>query len=334
MHYQSGKPMGTILKMDKVTNIPKELPTDHCMTFNPITIEYEAKLCTEMFKIICRLDKSAEIRQKLANINNIGGYIRVTKQQKLGKVLLRKIKNNIQLLPTGNCDVLTHPVVPLLQHSIELVKAISLEEINWYRFPKLFDFLLNDIDNIKKLDTPATFLENFNNFMIAKPHQTAVYDEVNDVVCKMNESLVTITSTTETPRTPTKAPEEILILKNPKLDQDLVIDTDFYKFNLTDFILAITSLVVTIIAVTNSVYLVYQHKCKGKIRLNKQKKEEEKERSKVPIHSILKKKVTFNLDPPLQKTFLNGQKSSPKIEQNKTPIGSSPIPVRVIKINT
>ena len=64
-----------------------------------------------------------------------------------------------------------------------------------------------------------------------------------------------------------------------------------------------------------------------------QKKEEEKERSKVPIHSILKKKVTFNLDPPLQKTFLNGQKSSPKIEQNKTPIGSSPIPVRVIKIN-
>lgn len=336
MSYQSGKPMGTILKIDTITNIPNNLPENHCMTFNPITIQYEPKPCTEKYKIVCRIDKTDEIRQKLANIDNVEGYIRLAKKQKLGKVLLRKIKENIKLLPKANCDVLTHPVIPLFQHCIELIKTISLEEINWHKFPKLFDFFLNDIESMRRLDTPVTFIENFDNLMITKTYQTSFYDEVNNVVCKMNESLVAKTSTTEAPRTPTKAPEEILILNDPKVDLDLVSDADFYKFNLTDFILAITSLVVTIIAVTNSVYLVYQNKCKGKIKLNKQKKEDEEKKEKkkleVPIHSILKKNVTLNLDGPPQKTFV-GTNSSPKVEQGKTTIASSPVPARVMKIN-
>jgi hypothetical protein len=92
-------------------------------------------------------------------------------------------------------------------------------------------------------------------------------------------------------------------------------------------------LVVTIIAVTNSVYLVYQNKCKKKLKLNKQKKEDEekKERTKldVPIHSILKTSPNKNviaLDPPQQKTFIGGL--GPKIEPSKIIKASSPIPVR------
>jgi hypothetical protein len=121
------------------------------------------------------------------------------------------------------------------------------------------------------------------------------------------------------------------------MDYDLDSDDDFYKFNLTDFILAITSLVVTVIAVTNSVYLVYQNKCKKKHKIEKMKKEDEekKERNKeVPIHSILKtskENVKITLDPPPQKTFIGGLGS--KVEPSKIIKESSPIPVRVMKIN-
>ena len=38
---------------------------------------------------------------------------------------------------------LTLPVIPLFHHSIETFKIILLEEIHWYKFPKLFDLFAN-----------------------------------------------------------------------------------------------------------------------------------------------------------------------------------------------
>jgi hypothetical protein len=205
-----------------------------------------------------------------------------------------------------------------------------MDDINWTIFPDQFAYFVTNIRDIRNLNFPNTFSEYLNTFINLHQDFTMAYDQGQNLLCPIKRALIPKKQNL-TP-TPLGNPREGLVLVNPmgsnpatdssNLDLtgsdsnlDTASDDEFYKFNLTDFILALTSLVVTVIAVSNSVYLIYNNKCKVRLdnlEIGDEQKEDEPKPSQVKIHSILKnsnvkkldKKVEF-VDQPKQKTFWN-----------------------------
>ena len=350
MTYQSGKPIENILKMDVETIVPDSLADGHCMTFNPITAQYVAKPCTEKFKVMCVIEKSPDILDKLAYINNIKGYIDLIKRQTIGKLLLNKIGKHLNSLPKFTCDMETYPIMPLLYAGLENIKEMAFTEINWHKFPGQFEYFLQDIEAIRALGVPSTFLDQLSAIMHANENEVTVIDDVNNVICKIDKGRLSPSVFEEIdPTAPLKAGEGTLTLSEPTLpksERELELEqlSEFYKFTLTDFILAVTSLVVTIIAVSNSIYLIYNNKCKKKFKRQDEEEEEEKELREeikaISIKPILRKprmqkinhdnKVTFNdenFSPPPQKTFW-GKFRGKKLGHSTESLAESPRPVR------
>jgi hypothetical protein len=299
------------------------------------------------------LHKTPDILNKLAFISNIKKYISLIKRQSITKILQNKIGRNLNSLPQYTCDLETYPIIPLLYVGMENLKEMAFSEIDWHKFPAQLEYFTQDIESIRALGVPSTFLEELSSIMNANENDVIISDERNNVLCKLEKGRVPPAIFKNTKTAPLKAGEGISPLIDPaippvitKSDREIELEqlSEFYKFTLTDFILAVTSLVVTIIAVSNSIYLIYNNKCKKKLKRQDEEEEEEKELREeikaISIKPILRKprmqkinhenRVTFNdekFSPPPQKTFwakIRGKKLGHSTES----LAESPRPVR------
>jgi len=225
--------------------------------------------------------------------------------------------------------------------------ALAVEDINWQKFPSLFDLFLRDVITIRQLGPFTTFIDNFNMLLASRENEKVVFDEQNYAVCKYPIEAYLPPVTEESSPTPIVDTREEILRLSERIEQEIEDDLveNFYNFNLTDFILALTSLVITVIAVANSVYLIYTNKCRPKSKVKRNEieiKEEEEEREEiktVKTRSILRKprqkkiytnNVTFSdeiCDPPPQKTFWEKIRRKSLRHSIESP-AESPRPVR------
>jgi len=246
VEYISNEQLLTVVPGFPRFQVPLQLQRPTCLLFDPSIPNYVTAACNSKASVICVIEKSDTLLtklslhklmdDKLADLNRL----KITPSQKL------KITKNFESLPAGSCghDLTRTSLIQfmgLLNPSIE-GQSDPIDLAN------LIPRLLEDALTIKTLANKVTFPQTLKDLLLVGSNLKLIFDKTKNLLCTKPLSPADLTASDD----PTPPPDP----SNP------VPETmpELFKFTLADIILALTSLIVAGIAVTNSIYLLNMNK--------------------------------------------------------------------------
>ena len=244
VEYVSKLPLVTVLELgETLLELPTEIEKGKCIYFNTPEKKYKKTSCIDRHIGICYIEKTPEVLQTKLFYDTLDDMLKDVPRTKVTKLIQRQLTKAFESLPSSTCE--SSNAISLLQ-SIGFNEPINSlmgqSDLNPTVFTALFPQLLNDINTIRELARNNNFEEKLRFLIQSGENMKLFYDQSKKVICPKPSKLVAV-ETVETE------------LEKNETEQ-------FFKFNLTDLILAGTSLIIAIIAVANSLCLLVMSKCK------------------------------------------------------------------------
>ena len=256
--------------------VPLQIAKPNCLLFDPSLPNYKITPCTSKELVICIIEKSDTLLTALSLHNLIDDKLADLNRLKLTTFQKDKIIMNFNSLDQDTCG--PRLTQQSLINILGLLNTIVESNSDPIDLANLIPRLLEDVLTVKTLVNKNTFHQQIRDLLSVGTNLKLVIDKTRNLLCTKIDN----TPSTQTPglAIPTQTSNTTSITTQLP---------DLFKFNLTEIILAITSSIVTVIAVTNSICLLYMNKDKLFQTQN------DVENSNSPLRNSARKKgVTFS----------------------------------------
>ncbi len=299
VQYHSDAPLSTVFENDpQLKVLPTVIEKGKCIIFNAVAKTYDKVSCTELNLAICFIEKTSEVLEKRSFYESLDDTIAALPRIKISQIDRNRLTKALKNLTPSECDGgVTKSLIQTVGYN-EPSLALSLNtNTNPTIFMTLFPQLLNDITSIRELIRSSDFESKLKLLLQLGRDSKIIYDETKNLICSRKQKT------------------------SEKMDFGSYFESFapkkeiFYQFNLTDLVLALTSVVIAIIAIGNSIYLLILYKCKGQMAHQNELLEPNLANSQhIPE---MTKKVTFKT---LQRKADKLKSRSPSIQSLPSPI--------------
>ena len=250
IEYSSGKPMLTVLEIGQnLLSLPSTLEKGKCVYFNTPEKEYQKAACNSYHFGICYIEKTPEVRESVLFYKSLDDKIIDLTRLKIGKIDRNQLKRNLERLNPSSCEETnSQSLLDKIGFNEPIDSFLTTKEFNPIVFTALFPQLLNDIQTIRDLARTNSFEARLRTLLQAGEEVRIVYDKTKNLVCSKPYDPHSDHEYEEQ-----ESPEST-IKEGDKTNMKKL--EEFLKFNLTDLILSLTSLVIAIIAIANSFCLL------------------------------------------------------------------------------